>query len=261
VAWLVTDALRREVVRRGAATVQSRADEANRNGAVALAESNFDEAIRHFSAALAIDPANEVACNNLAWTAATHRSPDMALGALAGCAERFPGSALLAYALGAIQAMAGMSAEAERNLGAALDRHPEPKIEARILNEYARLLVAEGRPEEALTLLEARPPFPEGSEEGATLSKTHGVALLAAGKAGEAAPILDRALASGNLSVEASGEALLAAGRAHEELGEAATAARSYGEILRLGSWPEHEEEARQGLARLQAKLLPAGTK
>src|SRR6185295_8988528 len=164
----------------------------------------------------------------------------------------FPASDVTRYNLGTALRLTGDRPRAEKELRAALALAGRGALRPLVLNELALLLIDSRRAVDAAALLETTDAADEGTVEGAILRKTLGRACLEAGRAGDAAEALRRAL-GGALPIAQRGEALAALGRARAMLGDDAGALESYSQALLAGVDSATEESVRAGLARLQA--------
>jgi tetratricopeptide (TPR) repeat protein len=229
----------------------TRARALNERGRAALERGDRDAARRAFLAAHGADPGYLPACANLGSLAALESSPTWAVTLLDDCAATFPSSDVTHYNLGTALRLTGNGPRAEKELRAALTLAGGGPVRPLALNELALLLIDSRRPADAVRLLEEAGPIPEDTIEGAILEKTLGLACLGAGRAGEAADRLHRAL-SGPLPPAQRAAALAALGRAREALGDSRGALESYSQALLAGADPATEESIRAGLTRLQ---------
>ena len=228
---------------------QRRAFALNQEGAAALARGDHDAARAAFVAAHSADPGNLAACTNLGQLAADEANPTWAVTILRDCATSFPRAAAVRYNLGAALAKSSDSAGAVTELADALNLAGTSELRPLVVNELALAYLAAGKSGEAIPLVEAERPNPSASVEGALLTRTLGLAYLAAGRHEEAERTLTAALPK--LPAGKRPAALVALGRAQEALGRKDDAVGSYSQALLEGAVGEAAEAARAALARI----------
>lgn len=222
-------------------------------GVVALKRGDHDSARRAFLEAHATDRSYLQACAGLGQLAATESNPAWAITILEECASTFPEAAEVRYNLGAALQRTGRADAAERELRLAVRLAGRGEMRPMALNDLAMSLVESGRADEAIALLEPERPFRTAEVQGASLSRTLGLAYAAAGAPREAARLLREALA-GPLTAAQQRAALVALGGALEKTGDDAGALEAYSRALLAGGADDDPDAAaaRAGLARLQ---------
>lgn len=227
----------------------------NESGRLALERGDHDAARRAFLEAHGADPSWLPACANLGALAAGERNPTWAITILEECASTFPEAAEVRYNLGAALHLTGRAEAAERELRLAVRLAGSGPMRPLALNELGMALIESDRAAEAMALLVPERPFHADRVEGAILSKTLGLASLAAGSAADAAALLREAL-SGPLPAPQRRAALAGLGGALEKTGDSAGALEAYSRALLATDAGDADDPvaaaARAGLERLQ---------
>ena len=136
-------------------------------------------------------------------------------------------------------------------LRAQLQQETDPTKRHQTALRLGEILVTEGRPEEALVVLESKDLIPgEPTQLDATVLFWKAQALLALGRASEARPLLETVLTSGQLPHDAIDAAQVALARANRGLGDYEKA------LSCLGSVPSNSLMASQALQERVATLL-----
>jgi Flp pilus assembly protein TadD len=217
-------------------------------GLASMAADRLDDAMRAFAAALRLDPKLADAFVNIGVICYRRNDINGAKNAMRRALAVAPGHVGAAGNLGAFLRLSGHVEAAEKLLGDALKRNPEA---AQVRINQAVALLSEGRPQEALALLDAKsvPAHPRLAQHW---QMQRALALLEIGRAAEARDVI---AAIGEVSAEMKPlmlwrRVLLAQAAGDNETARTHAIAMEQALVTTNGLVPEHRIMAHYDLGR-----------